>query len=62
MTYEIDEFGRMFYRPDTTGMMFPVACGSCGHVHDSGKVTVIARYTDCDMWKCPKCKVTQDNR
>lgn len=55
-----DSHGRRL--PDTTGMNYPVACGSCGHVHDSGKVTITARYADCDMWKCPACGVTQDNR
>jgi hypothetical protein len=43
-------------------MHYPMQCKWCGHVHDTGKVTVIARYTDCSVWKCPRCGVTLDDR
>jgi hypothetical protein len=60
--FEFDEFGMARLTPDTAGMHYPVACGICGHVHDSGKVEVVARYADCDMWRCPSCHGLQDNR
>lgn len=49
-------------RHDVGGMSHPVKCRWCGHVHDGGKVTVIERYADCDVWKCPGCGTSIDNR
>jgi hypothetical protein len=34
----------------------------CGQTYDLMKVTVIARYADCDVWKAPCCGRTADNR
>jgi hypothetical protein len=48
--------------PDVTGMTSPVRCTRCDHVYDLGKVTVIGRYADCSVWKCPGCKITVDDR
>ena len=39
-----------------------VRCTWCGHIYDLGHVTVVARYTDCSMWKCPGCKTLVDDR
>ena len=47
---------------DVSGMLAPYSCGACGHVHDTAKVEVVARYTDCSVWRCPSCKATQDDR
>ena len=46
----------------TEGMTFPYQCTRCGHVHDGASVTVVARYTDCSVWQCPKCKSQIDDR
>ena len=47
---------------DTTGMSYPMRCKHCSQVHDAGKVTVIQRYADCTVWKCPHCKFLGDDR
>ncbi len=44
------------------GMGQPVRCGHCSRVYDLGKVTVVARYTDCSMWRCPGCSLLVDDR
>lgn len=44
------------------GMFHPVRCTRCHHVHDGGKVEVIARYADCSVWKCPGCGSSIDDR
>lgn len=43
-------------------MSYPVRCTRCERVYDLGKVTVVARYTDCSAWKCPGCGITVDDR
>lgn len=58
----LDQFGRSRQRADVAGMIFPVRCTRCGTVYDLGKVTVVQRYTDCSVWKCPGCKITVDDR
>jgi hypothetical protein len=50
------------HTPDTTGMTFPVRCRHCSRVYDLGKVEVVARYTDCSMWRCPGCSILADDR
>lgn len=62
MRVEVDEYGEFRIIPDTNGMLAPYACLRCGCVHDAGTVTVIARYSDCSVWKCPQCKATLDDR
>lgn len=47
--------------PRTEGMRMPVRC-NCGHVYDIAAVEMTARYADCDLWHCPRCKVVSDNR
>jgi hypothetical protein len=47
---------------DTAGMMFPVECTRCGHVHDAAKVKTVARYADCTVWACPGCGSHIDDR
>lgn len=47
---------------DISGMFMPVRCTWCSGVYDAGKVEVIARYTDCSMWKAPCCGTTVDDR
>jgi predicted Zn-ribbon and HTH transcriptional regulator len=58
----IDEYGRITSEPDTSGMFAPGRCKRCGHVHDSGPVTVVARYSDCSVWHCPSCNSLIDDR
>ena len=43
-------------------MMMPVECRWCRHVHDAAKVTVVQRYADCSVWRCPGCNVLVDDR
>lgn len=40
----------------------PARCHSCRKEFDLGHVTVVGRYADCDMWKCPGCGATHDSR
>lgn len=47
---------------DISEMLEPVQCKFCSHIHDAVKVEVTGRYSDCSMWKCPKCKRTLDDR
>lgn len=47
---------------DVSGMTSPVRCTSCGHVYDFGKITDYGRYLDCTTWRCPGCKVPNDDR
>jgi hypothetical protein len=49
-------------RADVTGMRSPVRCTKCSHVYDVSNVTVITRYADCSVWKCPGCRCTVDDR
>ncbi len=37
-------------------------CKWCGCEHDTGKVTVLARYADCSVWACPGCGTQIDDR
>jgi hypothetical protein len=39
-----------------------VRCLHCGGTYDLGKVTVVARYTDCSVWRTPCCDLTVDDR
>jgi hypothetical protein len=43
-------------------MFAPVECRWCHRIHDSGRVEVIARYTDCSVWRCPHCGNQVDDR
>jgi hypothetical protein len=43
-------------------MRYPVRCRHCSHVHDAAKVTVVQRYADCSVWRCPGCGVLIDDR
>lgn len=47
---------------DTSGMVYPMQCLRCYHVHDAGKVEVVQRYTDCSVWRCPNCSSLIDDR
>ena len=58
----VDWVGRLRVTADVTVMTAPMRCKGCGHVHDSAKVTVTARYADCSMWRCPKCNRLLDDR
>ena len=49
-------------RSEAAGMQFPVLCRWCSHVHDSAKVTVVQRYADCSVWRCPACDNLIDDR
>lgn len=44
------------------GMGAPVECARCGGIYDLQAVVRIARYSDCDVWVCPHCNATMDNR
>jgi hypothetical protein len=55
-------FHEMAAEADTAGMFSPVRCAYCPKVYDLGAVNVIARYTDCSMWKCPGCQRVVDDR
>lgn len=44
------------------GMLVPVRCKWCQLVHDAAKVTVLERYSDCSVWKCPNCGTRLDDR
>lgn len=57
----IDQSGRIRRTEDVEGMIFPVRC-RCGNVHDGAKATVVQRYSDCSVWKCPGCGVLIDDR
>lgn len=48
--------------PGVGGMLAPVECQFCMQVHDSAKVTVLQRYSDCSIWKCPNCGTRVDDR
>lgn len=43
-------------------MLMPARCAYCPRVYDLGSVTVIARYVDCSVWKCPGCGTIVDDR
>jgi hypothetical protein len=47
---------------DTSGMSYPMRCLRCMHIHDTAKVTVVQRYSDCSTWRCPNCKALIDDR
>jgi hypothetical protein len=49
-------------RPAPATMTYPMRCVPCGHVHDAAKVTVVQRYTDCSVWRCPRCGSLIDDR
>lgn len=42
--------------------MTRVRCNHCRGVYDLGSVEVIARYTDCSVWRCPHCDALVDDR
>ena len=46
----------------TAPMRYPVRCKWCSHVHDAAKVTVVDRFKDCSVWKCPGCGNALDDR
>ncbi len=54
--------------PGSNGSPAPLAwrywarCKWCSCVHDTTKVTVVSRYTDCSVWRCPGCSVLLDDR
>lgn len=48
--------------PGVGGMLAPVRCKWCHQVHDSAKVDVLRRYSDCSVWKCPNCGTRIDDR
>ena len=60
--WEPDRDGMLRPVVDVRGMFAPVQCVRCGNVHDSGPVEVIARYSDCSVWKCPGCGSQVDDR
>lgn len=60
--YDTGLHGHRRQRADVSGMSFPARCTRCARVYDMGKVTVVARYTDCSVWKCPGCGITVDDR
>lgn len=43
-------------------MLAPGECTRCHYLHDSAKVEVVARYSDCTVWKCPRCGSHIDDR
>lgn len=49
-------------RPAPVAMTYAMRCLHCGHVHDAANVTVVQRYTDCSVWRCPGCDVLIDDR
>lgn len=64
MSY-IDDYGRVyaFVDPEVIAeMMAPVRCTRCNKFHDSAKVEVVQRYSDCSAWRCPNCKSLIDDR
>ena len=59
----IDLFGvPHFAGASVEGMFAPVRCKFCLQVHDSAKVDVLQRYSDCSVWKCPNCGTRIDDR
>jgi hypothetical protein len=59
---DIDWRDRMRPQVDVSKMSSPVRCRWCQKVYDLGSVTVVQRYADCSVWKCPGCKVLVDDR
>lgn len=43
-------------------MRYPMQCRRCGNVHDGATVTIVQRYTDCSVWRCPGCGTLIDDR
>lgn len=43
-------------------MSHPMRCTRCSHVHDTAKVEVVQRYSDCSTWRCPNCNALIDDR
>lgn len=62
MIVTFDIYGRPQVGEDTSGMLAPARCLRCGHVHDASKVEPTARYADCTVWRCPRCKAQIDDR
>lgn len=58
----IDQYGMRREIADTSDMSYPVECRFCHEIHDAAKVTVLQRYSDCSVWKCPNCGVKIDDR
>jgi hypothetical protein len=54
--------GSFVVEPDTSGMLSPVRHNTCGHVFDEAAAERIARYADCDIYRCPGCRGQCDNR
>lgn len=61
--YTMDLYGRILHiKSDIEEMDHPMRCTRCGLTHDAAKVTVVQRYSDCSVWKCPGCKALIDDR
>lgn len=60
--YEMTPWGTMAPLADVSKMALPVRCTRCSKVYDLQGVVVVARYTDCSVWKCPGCRITVDDR
>ena len=59
----LDLFGiPQYFKGPIEGMLAPVECKFCLQVHDSAKVDVLQRYSDCSVWKCPNCGTRIDDR
>lgn len=54
--YEVD------YNDDIKSMLFPVRHKACNGVFDEADVQPIARYAECDVYRCPCCDREMDNR
>lgn len=49
-------------RFDTSNWLAPGQCTRCRHVFDGANVEVVARYSDCTVFKCPGCGSSIDDR
>lgn len=47
---------------DGSPMISPVRCRWCGTIHDGAHVTVVQRYADSSVWRCPGCETLIDDR
>jgi hypothetical protein len=59
---DYDRNGRPFVATDTSGMLSPVRHVTCGAVIDEADCERIARYADCDIYRCTNCGRQCDNR
>lgn len=44
------------------GMAHPAVCRHCAYLHDAGLSKTVHRYTDCSVWRCPRCETLIDDR